>query len=75
MFINIKELISDLKDDRLNAQTRMYKYYFADNKDETHVNIGMYRAFNLYIQKLELLLQDENENGGKKDASNDGKPM
>lgn len=36
---------------------------------------GRFKAFSEMIQKLSLLLNTENENGGKNEASNGGKPM
>ena len=69
----------------------LLKFYFEAEKEKAseksyewrkdkyiknyHYERGRYDAFSDIIQTLGLLYNSENENGGKNDASNDGKPM
>jgi len=62
---NIQEIIEELKDDKLNAIKLVWKYENVDRYFHGFFT-GKAEAFNLLIQKLELLLNAETQTTVKK---------
>lgn len=68
---NLQQLIDKLKFEKSKALQQRESFMVKANECNEKAN-----AFDFAIDKAEELLKNtENENGGKKDASNDGKPM
>lgn len=69
---NIQKLINETKAGILLAEIQIKK---TKNKKVIEWYNGYISANKNHIVKLTLLLNTENENGGKNEASNGGKPM
>ena len=70
---NIQKIIKELEDDRKKVREEMFECMKVKNFNMSSYLAGISDAFFISIKKLTLLLNTENENGGKKDSENDGK--
>ena len=65
---NIQKLVSELEDEKIKAEAHAKRFTECGDTDYEMWHDGYAHAFIFLIQKLKLLLNTENENGGKKDG-------
>lgn len=63
----IQKMIKELEDEKSKAKKNFNKNSKFGYADQRRFE-GAYRAFDLCVQKLELLLNTENENSGEKEG-------
>lgn len=75
MLNELQKIIKEMEDELSKAKRNSSFFVNTGNMYGHFKEGGRLLALEKYIPKLTLLLNTENENGGKNEASNGGKPM